>query len=126
MIVAGVGFNSQCEPQELVGLVRRAEAMMDLRVTSLAAPAWKLESSCLKSAAALLALPVMAIPEADLAAAAARCVTTSAAAQARAGVGSVAEAAALAAAGSSARLALPRIASRHATCALSDSQGDPP
>jgi len=124
MIVAGVGFNSQCEPQELVGLVRRAEAMKDVRATSLAAPAWKLEASCLKAAAEILALPIVAISEAELAAVASRCVTVSAAAQARAGVGSVAEAAALAAAGESAQLTLPRIASRHATCALS--HGDRP
>jgi cobalamin biosynthesis protein CbiG len=39
-------------------------------------------------------------------------------------VPSVAEAAALAAAGVGARLALPRLASAHATCALS--QGEPP
>lgn len=119
MIVAGIGFNSQCEPQELVDLVRRAEAIGELRATTLAAPAWKLETSCLKTAAQTLALPVVSVSEAELATVAARCVTVSAAAQSRASVGSVAEAAALAAAGRSAHLALPRIASRHATCAIS-------
>lgn len=119
MIVAGVGFNSQCEARELAALVRQAETMMQLRVTSLAAPAWKMQTACLQTAADILALPVTAVSEADLAAVASRCATTSSAAQARAGVGSVAEAAALAAGGRSARLALPRIASRHATCAIS-------
>jgi len=119
MIVAGVGFNSQCEPQELVDLVRRAEAIGAVRATALAAPAWKLETACLKTAAQTLALPIIAISEAELADMAPRCVTSSSAAQSRAGVGSVAEAAALAAAGDSARMALPRITSRHATCALS-------
>ncbi len=124
MIVAGVGFSSNCEPQELVSLVRHAEAAAARPALSLAAPVWKLDTSCLQAAAEMLGLPVAGITEADLAAAASRCVSHSTPSQARAGVGSVAEAAALAAAGPSARLVLPRIASAHATCALSE--GDPP
>ena len=120
MIVAGIGFSSRCEPDELVALVRRAEALSATRVDSLAAPAWKLTSSCLQSAAEILALPITSIGESDLVGAASRCVTHSAAAEDRADVPSVAEAAALAAGGASARLALPRIASAHATCALSE------
>lgn len=123
MIVAGLGFNSRCEGRELAALVRRAEALTALRAERLAAPIWKLRSTALQDASQILALPITAVSEDELKTAGPGCVTTSRASQARAGVGSVAEAAALAGAGRAARLALPRIASAHATCALS--QGDP-
>lgn len=124
MIVAGLGFSSNCTAEELAALVRRAQEMIARRAERLAAPVWKLHSPALQDAARLLAVPLTTISEAELAAAGSRCVTRSLAAEARAGVGSVAEAAALAGAGPTARLALPRIASAHATCALSE--GDPP
>lgn len=123
MIIAGLGFSSRCEGEELAALVRRAEAMTALRAERLAAPIWKLRSPALQDASRILALPITAVSEDELKAADPGCVTTSHASQARAGIGSVAEAAALAGAGHAARLALPRIASAHATCALS--YGDP-
>jgi cobalt-precorrin 5A hydrolase len=123
MIIAGLGFSSRCEGHELAELVRRAEALTALRAERLAAPVWKLQSPALQSASQILALPITAISEIELEAAGPRCITASKASQARAGIGSVAEAAALAGAGRAARLALPRIASAHATCALS--YGDP-
>lgn len=120
MIVAGVGFSSQCTAEELAALVRRAEDTIARRAERLAAPVWKLRSPALQDAARILALSLTTISDAELEAADPRCVTRSTAAQARAGVGSVAEAAALAAAGPASRLALTRIASAHATCALSE------
>jgi cobalt-precorrin 5A hydrolase len=123
VIVAGVGFSSHCRAEELVDLVRRAEAQAAIGAEALAAPAWKAQAECLRRAAGVLALPVLAIERDGLAAADGRTLTQSAIARAAAGVGSVAEAAALAAAGPGARLLLARIASAHATCALS--QGDP-
>jgi cobalt-precorrin 5A hydrolase len=123
MIVAGVGFSSSCQDEELADLVRRAQAMAAVDAAALAAPAWKTAAAGLKGAAELLALPVLAVERRQLTAADRHGLTESAASRAAAGVGSVAEAAALAAAGPGARLILRRIASAHATCALS--QGDP-
>lgn len=123
MIVAGVGFSSNCGPEELADLVRRAQADAGRIATALAAPAWKADAACLKAAAELLALPILAVSPDRLAAAADRGVTESAASRAAAGVGSVAETAALAGAGAESRLAQARISSAHATCALSE--GDP-
>jgi cobalt-precorrin 5A hydrolase len=123
MIVAGVGFSSKCGGEELADLVRRAQATAGLAATALAAPDWKTGAACLMAAARILSLPILAVEWTRLAAADGDGVTESSFSRAAAGVGSVAEAAALAAAGPRARLALSRIASAHATCALS--QGDP-
>lgn len=120
MIVAGVGFSSTCGPEELADLVRQAQADAGRIATALAAPAWKADAACLRAAAELLALPILAVSPDQLAAVADRSVTESAASRAAAGVGSVAEAAALAGAGAGSRLALTRISSAHATCALSE------
>jgi len=120
MIVAGVGFSSKCAAEELADLVRRAQAAAGLSANALAAPVWKAEAACLHTAARHLALPIIPIARDQLAEVAERVSTQSAAARAAAGVGSVAEAAALAAAGPGSRLALARIASAHATCALSE------
>lgn len=120
MIVAGVGFSSTCGAEELASLVRAAQAEAGLQAAAIAAPAWKAGADCLAAAAAMLELPVLAIGRDQLAAAEDGVVTQSALSRAAAGVGSVAEAAALAAGGPGARLALARIASAHATCALSE------
>lgn len=120
MIIAGVGFSSNCGPQELADLVRKAQAAANRAATALAAPDWKVEAACLQAAAALLDLPILAVGPDELAAVAGRVSTESAAARAAAGVGSVAEAAALAAAGPGSRLALARITCAHAACALSE------
>lgn len=120
MIVAGVGFSSNCGPLELANLVREAEAAADRAASALATPDWKAEAACLKTAAAMLDLPVLPVGPDELNAVAGRVSTESAAARAAADVGSVAEAAALAAAGPGSRLTLARITSAHATCALSE------
>lgn len=120
MIVAGVGFSSNCGPEELADLVRQAQAAARRTATALAAPAWKAQADCLTAAATMLALPVLAVERDALAAAEDRILTQSAVSRAATGVGSIAEAAALAAAGPGSRLALARISSAHATCALSE------
>lgn len=120
MIVAGVGFSSNCGPEELADLVRQAQAVGRRTATALAAPAWKADAACLTAAAEMLALRVLEVDRDDLAAAEDRLLTQSAVSRAATGLGSVAEAAALAAAGAGSRLALARISSAHATCALSE------
>jgi cobalt-precorrin 5A hydrolase len=120
VIVAGVGFSSKCEAAELAALVREAQAAAGLTVTALAVPAWTARAGCLAAAAQRLGTPIVAIGADELVSVADRVATQSPASQAAAGVGSVAEAAALAAAGPGARLALTRISSAHATCALAE------
>ena len=124
MIVAGVGFSSNCAAEELAELVRAAQAAVGRPAAALAAPGWKAGAACLQACAVHLALPVMSIPRPAMAALEDRLATRSTWSRAVAGVGSVAEACALAAAGPGARLILPRLASAHATCAISE--GDPP
>jgi cobalt-precorrin 5A hydrolase len=123
MIIAGVGFSSRCGADELAQLVRRAEATANRRAAALATPASKASSACLSAAAAMLALPVLPIAAEDLRETEGRLATHSRRSLAAVGVASAAEAAALAAAGRGAQLALARIASAHATCALAE--GDP-
>lgn len=120
MIVAGVGFSSSCGSDELVDLVLKALAATGQIATGLAAPAWKAEAACLERAAAQLGLPILAIGRDELALAADRVVTRSPVSRAATGVDSAAEAAALAAAGPSSRLALARISSARATCAIAE------
>ena len=120
MIIAGVGFNSNCGPKELAGLIRQAQETARRTATALAAPAWKAQADCLTAAAELLALPVLAVDRGALMAVEDCILTQSAVSRAATGVGSVAEAAALAAAGPGSRLVLARISSAHATCALSE------
>jgi cobalt-precorrin 5A hydrolase len=122
MIIAGVGFSSRCGAEELVQLVRRAEATANRRAEALATPAWKIGSACLSAAADTLALPILPIAADRLRESEDRLETHSPRSLAAVGVASAAEAVALAAAGRGARLALARIASAHATCALA--QGD--
>lgn len=120
IVVAGLGFSSNCRPAELAELVQRAQAAAHRHATALATPAWKAGAAVVAGAAELLALPVVAVEADRLAAAEGGILTQSEASRAAAGVGCVAEAAALAAAGAGARLILARIASAHATCALAE------
>jgi cobalt-precorrin 5A hydrolase len=121
VIVAGIGCTSGCDPAEVVALVRRAVARTGAAPAALASAEAKAASATLRTAAAILALPLLPIGNAALAAAAPRCATRSPASLATTGLPSLAEAAALAAAGPASRLLLPRIAGRGATCALAGS-----
>jgi cobalamin biosynthesis protein CbiG len=114
VIVAGIGCRRGCPAEAIVTLVRRAEALGE-KAEVLAAPAFKQDEPGLREAAALLGLALILEDEATLAAAQARCVTRSAAAERATGFASVAEAAALGAAGV---LLVPRLAGVGVTCAL--------
>ena len=117
-MIAGIGCRRACPAEDIVALVRQAEAASGAAVTALAAPAAKADEPGLNAAASLLGIPLLLIEHAALADVQPRCVTRSACAQRTLGVASVAEGCALAAAGEGARLVLARIASARATCAL--------
>lgn len=116
MIVAGLGFRRGCTAEQIVQLVRTAQAQAGLRAASLAAPDWKCHEPGLHAAAAQLGLPLARIEAAALAAVQPRCPTRSVVALRETGLASVAEGAALAASGG--RLLLARIAKGGVTCAL--------
>ncbi len=124
LIVAGIGCRRHCRPEEIVALVREAEALAGMAATKLAAPEFKRSEPGLLAAAARLGTPLAWVDGDSMAAAQSRCLTRSAVAASRVGHASVAEAAALAAVGPRGRLLLPRIAAATATCALAS--GNPP
>jgi cobalt-precorrin 5A hydrolase len=117
-MIAGIGCRRGCPAEDIVALVRQAEAACGGVVTALAAPAAKAGEPGLSAAAKALGVPLRLVEQAALVAAQAQCVTRSACAERTLGVASVAEGCALAAAGAGARLLLPRIAAKRATCAL--------
>jgi len=114
MIVAGIGCRRGCRADEIVALVREAEALAG-PVDALAAPAFKRDEPGLLEAALRLGLVVRFVTAEALSAAQEDCVTFSDVVERTTGFASIAEAAALAGGGS---LVLPRIASDHATCAV--------
>ena len=120
MIVAGLGCRTECAAEEIVALVREAEARAQCQATALAAPATRARAPSLRRAAVELRLALLSIDHAAMEQAQPRCVTRSDAALRAVGLASVAEAAALAAAGPTSRLRLPRISSAHATCAIAE------
>ncbi len=120
-VIAGIGCRRACPAEDIVALVRQAEAQTGVAVTALAAPAAKSGEHGLHAAAAALGVKLILVAQDALAAAQPRCVTRSACAERTLGVASVAEGCALAAAGEGARLVLARIASARATCAVAGS-----
>ena len=119
-LIAGVGLRRGCDPAEIVALVRQACAAVGRPVTALAAPSFKRRDPGLAKAAATLRVDLLFIDDQALHAAQPHCVTHSAVAERAVGYVSVAEAAALAAAEPRARLLLPRIRGKNATCALAE------
>ncbi|MGV7031506.1 cobalamin biosynthesis protein [Methylobacterium symbioticum] len=120
-IVAGVGFRHGTHADEIEALIRRALAEAGLEASALAGIATAADragAAALAEAAARFGLGPRGIAAEALAEADVRVVTRSARIETARGIGSVAEAAALAAGGPEARLALPRITSAGATCAL--------
>jgi cobalt-precorrin 5A hydrolase len=123
MIVAGVGCRKGAQAADIEAAIAAAFARAGVATTRLlliATSAAKGGEPGIAAAAAAIGVPLVLIPQDDLAAAGARTVTTSQRVIALAGVPSLAEAAALAAAGPAARLIAPRIAVGPATCALAD------
>lgn len=120
-LVAGIGFRHGTEADEIAALIVRALGLIGADGADLAAiatPADRAAEPAIRGAAARFGLPPSSVPAAALEACDGQVVTRSARIERLRGVGSVAEAAALAAAGPESRLALPRIASGGATCAL--------
>lgn len=120
-LVAGIGFRRETDAEEIAGLIERALALVGSARSSLAAVATAADRAsdpAIRAAAARFGLAPHPVPAAALEARDAEIVTRSARIEHLRGVGSLAEAAALAGAGDMSRLALPRIASRGATCAL--------
>ena len=119
-LIAGVGMRRGTGSKEIVALVHLASAAVGRPVTALAAPAFRRGETGLAEAARALQIDLLFIEDGALQAMQPRCVTHSAIAERAVGYSSVAEASALAGAGPRARLVLPRIKSRSATCALAD------
>jgi cobalt-precorrin 5A hydrolase len=118
VIVAGIGCRKGCPAADILALVHEAGARTGRTVDALATPSFKLDEPGLHAAAVQLGLRLLAVGDAELAAAQPACVTRPLHADL-----SVAEGSALAAAGSGARLVLPRIAGKRATCALAEGPG---
>jgi len=124
VIVAGVGCRSGARAADIAAVIAAALGRAGLTAESLSAIATsvaKAADGAIAEAARVIGVPLIAVAQADLAAAAARTVTKSERVLAIAGVPSLAEAAALAAGGPAARLIAPRIAVGAATCALAES-----
>ncbi|AYO85721.1 precorrin methylase [Methylobacterium brachiatum] len=120
-IVAGIGFRRGTSAEEIAALIACALGTIGAGRTDLAAVATAADRAADPSicqAAAAFGLSPRPVEAPALEACDTRVVTRSARIARLRGVGSLAEAAALAAAGPESRLALPRIASAGATCAL--------
>ena len=120
-LYAGIGFRRGTDAAEIAGLIGQAlrqagASAADLRAVATACD--RAGEPAIREAAAAFGLAPLPIAPAMLEACDGRVVTRSMRILHLRGVGSLAEAAALAAAGSDGSLALPRIASAGATCAL--------
>jgi cobalt-precorrin 5A hydrolase len=125
MIVAGVGCRKGASADDIGAVIADALARAGFAPRALdliAAPELKHCEQGIAAAAAALGVPLVLIPEADLAAAGARAETRSERVLALMGIPCVAETAALAGGGPTARLIVPRIAIGTATCALAVSE----
>jgi cobalt-precorrin 5A hydrolase len=109
-----------CGSEEIVTLVRQAIAAVGRPVTALAAPSFKRKEPGLAQAAFVLGVDLLFVDDHALHAAQPHCVTHSPVAERAVGYLSIAEAAALAAAEPRAKLVLPRIRGKSATCALAE------
>ncbi len=121
MIVAGLGCRRLCAAADILAVLDDAESQAGVRVSALAAPAFKSEEPGLVEAAVARGLFMHWIDDPALAEAQPRCVTRSDIAERHTGHAAIAEAAALAASGPTGRLLLARIAHPTATCALAES-----
>jgi cobalt-precorrin 5A hydrolase len=125
MIVAGIGCRKGARAVDIEAVIAGALERAGIAATQLrviATSAAKGGEPGIALAASALGLPLVLIPQGDLAAAAARTATRSERVIALAGVPSVAEAAALAAVGPGGQLIAPRIVVGPATCALAGTE----
>ncbi|MBC6404480.1 MAG: cobalamin biosynthesis protein [Rhodospirillales bacterium] len=117
-LYAGVGCRKNCPADEIVTLVERALEMLGTQELAALATSEGKRGEPVLAAAAKLRMPLHFFGNAALDRLRDRVTAPSARVRAATGLTSVAEAAALAAAGPGAILALPRIQSARATCAL--------
>jgi cobalt-precorrin 5A hydrolase len=125
MIVAGVGCRKGVRAADIEAAIAAAFDRAGVAASALrliATSAAKGGEPGIALAASAIGVPLVLIPQGDLAAAGMRATTRSERVVAVAGVPSVAEAAALAAGGPDARLIVPRIALGPATCALAETE----
>jgi len=128
MIVAGIGCRKGARAADIEAAIVAAFARLGVATTELrliATSAAKGGEPGIAAAALAIGVPLVLIPQGDLATAGVRAATRSERVMVLAGVPSVAEAAALAAGGPAARLIVPRIAVGPATCALADTEAAP-
>jgi cobalt-precorrin 5A hydrolase len=121
MIAAGIGCKRGATAADVEAAIRAALARANITAQALDVIATieaKRAEAGILAAARTLGVPVVIVPEHELARANDRVETHSDRVLLLTGVGSVAEAAALAAAGPSARLIAPRVSTGTATCAL--------
>jgi cobalt-precorrin 5A hydrolase len=121
MMVAGIGCRKGAVADAVSEALAAALARCGIEPSSIDALATaysKSDEPGIVTAARLLGVPLICVPEKDMKLAADRAVTRSARVLALKGVPSVAETAALAAAGASSRLLAPRFATPTVTCAI--------
>lgn len=123
-LAIGIGCRNGVTPEAVVRIVKDALSRVEGRPVALFTVADKVQERSLPVAAALLGLPLVHLPRADLEAAAGRAQTRSERVVQLFQVPSVAECAALAGAGATSRLVLPRIQAEGVTCAIA-SEGSP-
>jgi cobalt-precorrin 5A hydrolase/precorrin-3B C17-methyltransferase len=121
VLVLGIGCERWCEAAEIVALARHALARMDLAPEAVAAVVsldLKADEPAVHAAAAALGVPARFFGASTLLAETERLTVRSDAAFRATGCWGVAEGAALAAVGPQGVLAVPRVQSAHATCAV--------
>jgi len=124
MIVAGIGCRKGARATDIETAIATAFARAGVAISKLsviATSAAKSDEPGIEGTASAIGVPLVLIPQGDLAAAGGRAMTRSERVHALVGVPSVAEAAALAAGGPDARLMAVRIVVGPVTCALAES-----
>lgn len=119
--VAGIGCRGNAPLADVLAAIDAAIALHGLArddVGALTTVALKRHEPAIAMAAEALGVPLVIVSDADARQASGRCLTSSVASLAAAGIACVSEAAAIAAAGADGRLAHPRVVSGAATCAL--------
>ncbi len=123
MIIAGIGCRRGGSADWVQAAIDAALAQVGRtrsEISALATSPARAGEPAIKSIAQALGVALVTVSEADLAAAAPRCLSDSPRVRAATGLPSVSECAALAAAGLKARLLAPRSIHEGATCALAE------
>lgn len=119
MSVLGMGWNSRATVEKAVAFAKTVvQDGNTSKMTHLAVPAFKYESTLPVAVASELGLQLVWVSQQDMLDVQVKCQTFSQKTYSETGMASVAEACALAAAGRGAVLLVPRRAADHVTCAL--------